>query len=130
MPSSVCAKLNAIRFDVLLGSGCVIGKKNDEGAGNLVNRVKAALIGGAPIGNEYTWTGLAGSGFSPSLAVVAIVPSGFMFKRVSRSNVAGVPFASVSVKPGKCAASPPPAAVSASLRGPMRRKMPVVVSYR
>ena len=45
VPSSVNAKLNAIRFNELLGSGCVEASKplGMVGAGNLASRVKVAF---------------------------------------------------------------------------------------
>lgn len=101
---------------------------NENGTGNLVNLVNVAVAGAAVKEYEYNCVGRAGSGFRPSLAVVGIVPSALIFILVSSKSVAGVPFTSVSVNPGYRATSPPEAALSASLLGPIRRNALVVVS--
>ena len=68
--------------------------------GNLVSLVYGTGVGvgvapGVGVGSGaavlYIWVGRVGSGFNPSAGVVAIVPSGLMLSRVSRSIIDGCP---------------------------------------
>ena len=82
-----------MRCSELLGSSCVDASRPMP-IGNLASRVNRAVAGGESSWYEYIWPGRSGIGFNPSDAVVAIVPSALIFKRVSSTSVRGVSFSS------------------------------------